>query len=209
MGPHELPAVLRLPERPAGLVIFAHGSGSGHRSPRNNKVAEALTGAGFATLLFDLLTFEEERDRANVFDIGLLAKRLIDAVLQVDRIPELSRLPIGLFGASTGGGAALRAASQRPDLISAVVSRGGRPDLAGSDALARVESPTMLIVGELDRDVIELNRAAARVLECPHTIVIIPGASHLFEEAGAMTLVIEHAVRWFKTYLPSQRKMIA
>ena len=208
MGHHRLPAVLRVPQYPKGLVVFAHGSGSGHRSPRNNQVAESLTAVGFAILLFDLLTFEEERDRTNVFDIGLLSDRLVAAMIEIGLNPGLARLPIGLFGASTGGGAALRAASQRPDLVRAVVSRGGRPDLAGREALESVACPTLLILGANDRHVIELNRAAASLLHCPHEIVLVPGAGHLFEEPGAMMQVIGHAIRWFETYLPAKQETV-
>lgn len=209
MGPRRLPAVLRVPQDPDGLVVFAHGSGSGHRSPRNNQVAESLAAAGFATLLFDLLTVEEERDRRNVFDIGLLSHRLMEAMIEIGMDSRVAGLPIGLFGASTGGGAALRAASQRPDLVRAVVSRGGRPDLAGVDALEKVACPTLLIVGANDGHVIELNRDAASLLRCPHEIVIVPGAGHLFEEPGAMMQVIGHAIRWFGTYLPTEQETIA
>ncbi|RVQ69597.1 alpha/beta hydrolase [Croceicoccus ponticola] len=205
LGPLNLPAVLRMPDEPRGLIVFAHGSGSGHRSPRNNQVAEALTESGFATLLFDLLTVPEERDRSNVFDIQLLATRLIDAVVRLGAKPELSGLPIGLFGASTGAGAALLAAAVRPDLIDAVVSRGGRPDLAGPDALQKVRAPTQLIVGSVDYQVIELNRAAANMMNCPHEIVIIPGAGHLFEEPGALAQVIQAATRWFSDHLGASK----
>lgn len=201
LGPRELPAVLRVPDTSSGLIVFAHGSGSSHRSPRNNQVAQALTDAGFTTLLFDLLTASEERDRANVFDIELLASRLVEAVVEIGKDPRFANLKIGLFGASTGAGAALRAASIRPDLVSAVVSRGGRPDLAGPDVLRKVRAPTQLIIGGADEQVIELNRAAAQFLSCPHEIVIVPRAGHLFEEPGTLAQVVEHAEEWFRKYL--------
>ncbi len=201
LGPHRLPAVLRIANTRRGLIVFAHGSGSGHRSPRNNQVAEALCEAGFATLLFDLLTMREEQDRRNVFDIDLLAARLIEAVRSLADDPELADLPVGLFGASTGAAAALLAASRHPELIAAVVSRGGRPDLAGSIALASVRAPTLLIVGSVDYQVIELNRAAAALFHCPHELRIVPGAGHLFEEPGALAQVIDHARDWFTHYL--------
>ncbi len=206
LGPHELPAVLRIPERPIGLVVFAHGSGSSHRSPRNNQVAQALGEAGFATLLFDLLSVSEERDRSNVFDIDLLAARLIEAIEHAKALPELAKLPIGLFGASTGAGAALRAASRRPDLVSAVVSRGGRPDLAGKTALQALRAPALLIVGGADHQVIDLNRASAALMRCPHEIVIVAGAGHLFEEPGSLAQVVEHATRWFHEHLGRQAR---
>lgn len=208
LGPHRLPAVLRVPKAPSGVVVFAHGSGSGHRSPRNNQVAEALTEAGFATLLFDLLTTSEEHDRAKVFDIGLLAGRLVDAIERLAGMASLRHLPVGLFGASTGAGAALLAAARRPELVSAVVSRGGRPDLAGPEALPMVRAPTQLIVGGADVRVIELNEAAASLLRCVHEIVIVPGAGHLFEEPGALAQVVDHARRWFGIHLaPGGRRM--
>ena len=159
--------------------------------------------------MFDLLTVEEEQDRRNVFDIALLSHRLVEAMIEIGRNARLSPLPIGLFGASTGGGAALHAASRRPDLVRAVVSRGGRPDLAGVDALEKVACPTLLIVGENDRQVIALNRTAASLLRCPHEIVIIPGAGHLFEESGTMMQVIDHASRWFRTHLLAQHRTMA
>jgi pimeloyl-ACP methyl ester carboxylesterase len=194
---------LRLPERAAGLVVFAHGSGSSRLSPRNVAVAEALNDAGFGTLLFDLLTPQEENDRCNVFDIPLLAERLIQAVHSTNRDPELAGLPLGLFGASTGAAAALVAAAQLGDRIGAVVSRGGRPDLAAS-ALDLVQSPTLLIVGGHDLAVLELNEAALTRLRAPKALIVIPGATHLFPEPGALELVIKHAAEWFSRYLGSR-----
>ena len=194
---------LGVPKPVVGTIVFAHGSGSGRFSPRNNYVAQALRRSGFATLLIDLLTPEEEKDRANVFDISLLASRLAVATEWLLGIPSIANLPVGYFGASTGGGAALLAASIAPDRIGAVVSRGGRPDLAGAPALARVHAPTPLIVGARDIQVIELNREAMRHLRCVHELVIVPGAHHLFEEPGAIDAVVGHAVRWFHRHLAS------
>jgi pimeloyl-ACP methyl ester carboxylesterase len=198
--PLGLAGTLRLPREAQGLVVFAHGSGSSRFSPRNVAVAEALNAAGFATLLFDLLTPGEEADRRNVFDIPLLADRLIDAVRWIDRDARLSPLPLGLFGASTGAGAALVAAAQLGDRVGAVVSRGGRPDLAG-EALEAVRSPTLLIVGGNDDVVVELNEAALARLDAPKALRIVPGATHLFPEPGALEAVIRHAADWFSLYL--------
>ena len=200
--PHDIKGVLGVPERARGLVIFAHGSGSGRLSPRNSHVAKGLRHAGFATLLLDLLTPLEETDRRNVFDIGLLASRLLMATHWAKGDPRTFDLPVGYFGASTGAGAALlAAAAAAPIKIGAVVSRGGRPDLAGAAALERVRSPTQLIVGSLDTDVIQLNEQATRHLHCPHELVIVPGAGHLFEEPGTLDAVIQHAERWFRAHL--------
>jgi len=199
--PHDLAGTLNLPKSPIGLVAFAHGSGSSRLSPRNMAVAAALNERGFGTLLFDLLTSEEEADRGNVFDISLLAGRLVDAVRWLGAEgPSIGSLPLGLFGASTGAAAALVAAAHLPDQIDAVVSRGGRPDLA-ADALARVRAPTLLIVGGADFGVIELNTEALSRLRAPKAMEIIPGATHLFPEPGAMEAVIGHAARWFERYL--------
>jgi dienelactone hydrolase len=181
-------------------VVFAHGSGSSRLSPRNNFVAAALGDAGLATLLFDLLTEEEAADRRNVFDIGLLADRLILAAEWVLRQQAIRGLPLGYFGASTGAAAALVAAARKPDLCAAVVSRGGRPDLAGA-ALPRVWAPTLLIVGGDDPEVCELNREAARQLFCKQELAIVPGATHLFEEPGALEAVVELAHSWFSDHL--------
>lgn len=205
LGPKRLPSILRLPDRPHGLIVFAHGSDSSHRSPRNNAVAERLSEAGFATLLTDLLTPSEARNRANVFDIALLAERVMDAVEQMKAQEQLAEVPIGLFGASTGAGAALRAAAECPLRIDAIVSRGGRPDLAGADALARVTCAVQLIVGSNDPEVIALNRSAAGLLSGLRELVIVPGAGHLFEEPGAMDIVTAHARSWFARHLVSGR----
>jgi len=186
---------LRLPERAAGLVIFAHGSGSSRLSPRNRRVAEALNGAGFATLLFDLLTAGEELDRAKVFDIALLADRLLAVTRWARGEADTAGLPISYFGASTGAAAALRAAARSGAGIRAVVSRGGRPDRA-ADSLEDVVSPTLLIVGGADWQVLELNELAAGLLRCEHEVAIVPGASHLFEEPGALERVAGLAVEW-------------
>lgn len=160
-----------------------------------------MSESGFATLLFDLLTMDEESNRQNVFDIALLASRLVDTIAWAEMEPVLGSLPVGLFGASTGAGAALVAAAHMPDRVLAVVSRGGRPDLAGPGPLGMVRSPTMLIVGAADHHVIELNRAAAQLLRCEKEIVIVPGAGHLFEEPGALADVVRHSLRWFSRHL--------
>lgn len=191
---------LCLPAHAQGLVVFAHGSGSSRLSPRNRAVAKGLNAQGFATLLFDLLTVEEERDRTNVFDIPLLAARLKDAVRFVAEEPLTKGLPLGLFGASTGAAAALVAAAELPGLVRAVVSRGGRPDLAGAH-LSRVTAPTLLIVGGVDFGVVGLNEEALAKLKGPKALQIVAGASHLFPEPGALDLVVEHAAAWLKRYL--------
>lgn len=194
--PLGLAGELRLVESARGIVIFAHGSGSSRLSPRNRLVAQALSDAGLATLLFDLLTEAEAADRANVFDIDLLARRLVDAIDWVASQPALADLPIGLFGASTGAAAALKAAAARPRAVTAVVSRGGRPDLAG-EALPRVTAPTLLIVGGNDEPVLGWNRDAAERMRAPVRVAVIPGATHLFEEPGAMERVTALATDWF------------
>jgi pimeloyl-ACP methyl ester carboxylesterase len=199
--PLGLAGTLVVPTAASGLVVFAHGSGSSRFSPRNMAVAQALNGRSFATLLFDLLTPGEEADRANVFDIALLAERLVDVVQWLGRQEQMiANLPLGLFGASTGAAAALVAAARLPERIGAVVSRGGRPDLAG-DALPMVRAPTLLIVGGADFEVIELNEAALVQLRAPKALQIVEGATHLFPEPGAMDAVIDHASRWFDRYL--------
>jgi putative phosphoribosyl transferase len=200
--PIGLAGTLRIPAEAAALVVFAHGSGSSRASPRNMAVAEALNEQGLATLLFDLLTLEEEADRANVFDIRLLAERVIDAVDWTGREPLIKTLRLGLFGASTGAAAALVAAARLGDRVGAIVSRGGRPDLAG-DVLDQIRTPTLLIVGGADDVVIELNEQAFARLPGPKALEIVPGASHLFPEPGALEAVIDHAARWFKLYLGS------
>jgi putative phosphoribosyl transferase len=200
IGPQRLKAMLGVPRNAEGLVVFAHGSGSGRLSPRNSRVAARLRSAGLATLLLDLLTPEEERDRANVFDIPLLASRLSLAADWCIAQSETAQLPLGYFGASTGAGAALVSAAAPRSPVAAIVSRGGRPDLAG-DALARVLAPTLLIVGSLDTQVIELNRLAYDRLVAPKELVIVEGAGHLFEEPGALDEVEHHAERWFRYHL--------
>ena len=198
--PLGLGGALSVPRGASALVAFAHGSGSSRFSPRNRIVAEALNESGMATLLFDLLTTEEERDRSNVFDIPLLAGRLVDSVRWLDQDPMFRRMAFGLFGASTGAAAALVAAWQLGRRIGAVVSRGGRPDLALS-ILDRVVAPTLLIVGGADTAVIELNEQAFVRLRGPKALEIVPGASHLFPEPGALEAVIDHAATWFERYL--------
>lgn len=195
-----LAALLGIPQGAKGLVIFAHGSGSGRLSPRNNHVAARLREDGMATLLLDLLTPAEEQDRRNVFDIALLATRLRLAADWAAEQPETRDLRPCYFGASTGGGAALRAAADDPR-IAAVVSRGGRPDLAGADALGRVTAPTLLIVGERDGPVIELNTAAYHAMHCAREMAIVPGAGHLFEEPGTLDQVVALASAWFRHHL--------
>lgn len=189
-----------MPKATVGLVVFAHGSGSSRFSPRNTAVARALNSCGFATLLFDLLTPLEEADQANVFDISLLAERLVEVVQWLDHQQHVTaKLPLGLFGASTGAAAALVAAARLPERISAVVSRRGRPDLAG-DALPMVRAPTLLIIGGADFGVIELNEKALGRLRAPKALEIVEGATHLFPEPGAMEAIIEHAMKWFARY---------
>jgi putative phosphoribosyl transferase len=198
--PLGLEGSLTVPEGSAGIVLFAHGSGSSRLSPRNTRVARAFNEAGLATLLFDLLLPGEADDRRKVFDIQLLARRLEEALDWIEEEETTSDLAVGLFGASTGAAAALTAAGRRPELISAVVSRGGRPDLA-ADALAGVMAPTLLIVGELDPVVVELNRRAMAQLACPTRLEIVAGATHLFEEPGTLDRVVSLATAWFKQYL--------
>jgi putative phosphoribosyl transferase len=198
--PLQLAADLRSPDGARGLVIFAHGSGSSRFSPRNQGVAEALVDAGFATLLLDLLTEAEAADRANVFDIERLGARLVDAIDWSGAQADLAGLPIGLFGASTGSAAAMKAAAARPDRIRALVSRGGRPDLA-ADVLHQVEAPTLLIVGGLDEPVLSWNRQAGRQISGPTELAVVPGATHLFEEPGALDEVVRLAIDWYEQHL--------
>jgi pimeloyl-ACP methyl ester carboxylesterase len=198
--PLGLSGTLTCPAGARALVIFAHGSGSSRFSPRNVQVAKALNHRRVATLLFDLLLPEEENDREKVFDIELLSRRLVHTVRWIVEEPDVGRLPIGLFGASTGAAAALVAASTLGDRISAVVSRGGRPDLAG-DILPQVKAPTLLIVGGADSKVIELNQLALELLGGKKSIEIVPGATHLFPEPGALEAVIEFAAGWFERHL--------
>ncbi|MCL4764612.1 MAG: dienelactone hydrolase family protein [Hyphomicrobiaceae bacterium] len=200
IGRHGLEGILALPEHAKGLVIFAHGSGSSRLSPRNTSVARGLGARGLGTLLLDLLTESEAAFRANVFDIPLLGARVAEAVRWGRMNPETAGLPIGLFGASTGAAAALVAAAEAPDEVAAVVSRGGRPDLA-SVHLPSVRAPTLLIVGGADYRVIELNEQALAILECEKRLEIVPGASHLFEEPGALEQVVGLASRWFESHL--------
>ncbi|HEY8017858.1 MAG TPA: alpha/beta family hydrolase [Actinomycetota bacterium] len=204
-GRGEIVGDLRLPTEARGLVIFAHGSGSSRHSPRNRMVAASLNDVGFATLLFDLLTAAEERvdDRTRElrFDIRRLAERLLAAADGVAERPDTSGLPLGTFGASTGAAAALVAAAARPAEVRAVVSRGGRPDLAG-EALPGVRAPTLLIVGSHDPQVIDLNHEAAARMTCERETVIVPGATHLFEEPGTLEEVARLAGDWFDRFLP-------
>ncbi|RSM85769.1 alpha/beta hydrolase [Kibdelosporangium aridum] len=194
----ELPGDLVIPADARGLVVFAHGSGSSRHSPRNQAVARELQDARFATLLLDLLT-EHEELREFRFDIRLLADRLVSAV-ELARI-QVPGLPVGLFGASTGGAAALVAAARRAASVRAVVCRGGRPDLAGGDALGHVRAPTLLIVGSLDQAVLELNEQAAQQMTALTQIDVVEGASHLFEEPGVLPEVARRAAEWFDKYL--------
>jgi len=203
-GPVTLEGTLAVPPNAGGVVLFAHGSGSSRHSPRNRSVAGALQSAGLVTLLIDLLTREEEtldlRTRHLRFDIQMLADRLVGAIDWLAGQAETGSLRVGMFGASTGGGAALVAAAERPDTVGAVVSRGGRPDLAGP-ALARVAAPTLLLVGSHDYPVIELNQQALAQLHCPKEMVLVPGATHLFEEPGALEEVARLAADWFRRHL--------
>ena len=195
---------LTIPADATGIVLFAHGSGSSRHSPRNQCVARAIRKASTATLLFDLLTEEEEAEDGLTgrlrFDIALLAARLVEATRWIANQPDTQRLGIGYFGASTGGAAALVAAAEIGPAIDAVVSRGGRPDLAG-DALEQVQSPTLLIVGERDKQVVELNRIAFARLHCEKELTVIPRATHLFEESGALEEVARLAAEWFRRHL--------
>lgn len=193
---------LALPDRPAGVVLFAHGSGSSRNSPRNRFVAQLLHDAGFATLLFDLLTEDEARDRHNVFDVDLLSERLLSAAHWVLTSEATEALPVGIFGASTGAAAALVAAAREPE-VRAVVSRGGRPDLADC-WLEGVRAPTLLIVSDRDRTVLDVNRRALRELRCAKRLVIVPNATHLFEEPGALEHAARLAEAWFRKHLAGE-----
>ena len=199
-GPLALEGILGLPPGSNGVVVFAHGSGSGRFSPRNNFVARHLQGHGLATLLLDLLTPAESDDRRKVFDIDLLADRLLLAKSWAERHERTKHLPLGYFGASTGAGAALQSAARNPSNIRAVVSRGGRPDLAEA-YLSAVTAPTLLIVGGWDEPVIEMNQAAYDRLTCEKQLIIVPGATHLFEEPGTLEQVAEHAGKWFLRHM--------
>jgi putative phosphoribosyl transferase len=200
--PIGLEGLLGLPPETRALILFAHGSGSGRLSPRNNYVATALRRAGLATLLFDLLTEREAADRKNVFDIELLAERLLAATRWTHEQAAIRDLPLGYFGASTGAAAALVAAARSELAIGAIVSRGGRPDMAGP-ALSEVRAPTLLIVGGDDVQVLALNRTALARLRCAKKLEIVPGASHLFEEPGTLDAVIDLARQWFSDHLLS------
>lgn len=200
-----LEGILGLPPDPSGIIVFAHGSGSGRLSPRNNFVAHHLQQNGLATLLLDLLTPDEAEDRRKVFDIDLLADRLLVAKAWLEEEPRTKKLGIGYFGASTGAGAALQAAAREPSNVHAVVSRGGRPDLA-EPYLSSVTAPTLLIVGGWDEPVIEMNQSAYEMLICEKKLIIVPGATHLFEEPGTLEQVAEHACRWFLRHLHREGK---
>ncbi|MDA8260493.1 MAG: alpha/beta hydrolase [Betaproteobacteria bacterium] len=194
--------MLEIPEGAVGLVLFAHGSGSSRHSPRNNYVAGVLRAAGIGTLLMDLLTPEEDSDYSRRFDIGLLTGRLLEATRWVAAQEATRDLPLGFFGASTGAAAALDVAAALGDTARAVVSRGGRPDLASEQALLKVRAPTLLLVGGYDDGVIDLNQLAYDQLRCEKEMVIVPGATHLFEEPGTLEAVARQAADWFVRHLP-------
>jgi pimeloyl-ACP methyl ester carboxylesterase len=196
-GSVELSGELVLPPEASGVVLFAHGSGSSRFSPRNTYVAEVLQQHGIGTLLFDLLTRAEDQDYAQRFDIDLLTQRLLVATDWLQVNPATKSLKIGYFGASTGAAAALQAAARMGNAVAAVVSRGGRPDLAGEVALNQVIAPTLLIVGSADRGVIELNEQAYALMTCVKKLVLVPGATHLFEEPGTLEQVAQFAADWF------------
>jgi putative phosphoribosyl transferase len=197
----ELDGELVVPPSASGVVLFAHGSGSSRFSPRNTFVAKVLQQYGIGTLLFDLLTREEDQDYETRFDIPLLTRRLLAATAWLQGSPQTQALNLGYFGASTGAAAALQAAAEMGDKVAAVVSRGGRPDLAGADALGRVTAPTLLIVGAADHGVIELNQQAHALLHCSKQLILIPGATHLFEEEGTLEQAASAAADWFAQYL--------
>lgn len=200
-GSVELSGELVLPPAASGVVLFAHGSGSSRFSPRNTFVANVLQQQGIGTLLFDLLTRAEDQDYAMRFDIDLLTRRLLAATAWLQANPETKALHIGYFGASTGAAAALQAAAEMEHEIAAVVSRGGRPDLAGEIALSQVTAPTLLIVGSEDYGVIELNEQAFSLMKCEKELMLVPGATHLFEETGTLEQAAQLAVNWFLRYL--------
>jgi putative phosphoribosyl transferase len=204
-GPVRLEGILGEVPDAVGIVVFAHGSGSGRKSPRNHYVARQLQRAGMSTLLLDLLSAQEDEIHRMRFDIALLEPRLAAACAWVRGRPGCEVLPIGLFGASTGAAVALRLAARRPGEFAAVVARGGRPDLAGVTALQQVRSPTLLIVGGNDDQVVALNEAARELMACDARIDIIPGASHLFEESGALEAVAGLAVAWFVDHFSATR----
>jgi pimeloyl-ACP methyl ester carboxylesterase len=204
IGKKRLAGILALPKAPDGLVIFAHGSGSSRFSVRNRYAANKLGQSGFATLLFDLLTAAEGDDRRNGFDIPLLGARAVEAIDWAGADPRTSGRPIGLFGASTSAGAASVAAAQRPDAVAAIVSRGGRPDLADR-ALGEVRAPTLLIVGGDDREVLAVNAAARKAMHCKTSLKVVPGAGHLFEEQGTLDQALAAAVEWYESHLRGKR----
>ena len=195
--------MLELPEKAQGIVLFAHGSGSSRHSPRNNYVARILRESGIGTLLMDLLTPQEDMDYETRFDIPLLTRRLLAATQWINSEKATQTLPVGYFGASTGAAAALQAAARMGENISAVVSRGGRPDMAGKHDLENVKCPSLLLVGGWDDVVIELNQQAYDQMKCTKELVIVPGATHLFEEPGTLEEVARLAAKWFKQYLKS------
>lgn len=195
-----LPGTATIPEGATGIVAFAHGSGSSRHSPRNQYVASVLHQHRIATLLFDLLTPREDQNYETRFDIDLLTERLLAALAWLEENAETKDMRLGCFGASTGAAAALQAAAQHPG-VAAVVSRGGRPDLAGPQALTSVRAPTLFIVGGWDDGVIDLNRQAYALLRCEKKLEIVPGATHLFEEPGTLELAAGHAARWFQSHL--------
>jgi dienelactone hydrolase len=201
VGPIQIEGMLELPENALGIVLFAHGSGSSRHSKRNTYVARVLQQKGIGTLLMDLLTPEEDANYPTRFDIPLLTHRLLAATSWIKGDPRTNNLPVGYFGASTGAAAALQAAASYGDEIGAVVSRGGRPDMAGRSALEKVKSPTLLIVGGWDEEVIALNEEAFDQLHCIKVITIIPGATHLFTEPGTLEDVAHKAAEWFGQYL--------
>jgi putative phosphoribosyl transferase len=205
-GAATIEGMLEIPDAAAGLVLFAHGSGSSRHSPRNNYVAGVLREAGVGTLLMDLLTPEEDRDYARRFDIGLLTQRLLEAARWAGAQDATRHLPLGFFGASTGAAAALEAAAQLGAKTRAVVSRGGRPDLASEQALLKVSAPTLLLVGGFDDGVIDLNQLAYDQLRCEKKMTIVPGATHLFEEPGTLEEVARQAAAWFGEHLPTGEK---
>lgn len=205
-GDATIEGMLEIPEHAVGLVLFAHGSGSSRHSPRNNYVARALRQSAVGTLLMDLLTTREDQNYSTRFDIKLLTHRLLEAARWVGTQPATSGLPIGFFGASTGAAAALEAAAALGNGVSAVVSRGGRPDLASVETLGTVVAPTLLIVGGHDETVIDLNRLAYQHLtQCDREIVVVPGATHLFEEPGTLEEVAGRAAAWFVQHFPKRQ----
>ena len=200
-GSATIEGMLEIPGHATGLVLFAHGSGSSRHSPRNNYVARVLREAGIGTLLMDLLTAEEDSDYQTRFDIPLLTRRLTVTTQWLQKQADLKSLPLGYFGASTGAAAALQAAAKMGRAVAAVVSRGGRPDLAGQAVLRQVVSPTLFLVGGFDGEVVGLNQAACDMMNCEKHLAIVPGATHLFEEPGALEAVAKQATAWFTRFL--------